>query len=154
MGARLTGQRGRVSWASILGVVLLAGFLVAGLFVYSKFEWCQAESKRALTEFPAYGGAKIEDPDPNPAAYPETCSAVPISTTDDTEKILAYYQEQLTAHGWEVSPGHTETNESMTYRSLHGRRGRLCYSAGVEDYFSIPGSEKAIYVGIGPVDCR
>ncbi len=155
MGLRLRGAGTRIRWRIVIGTGMLLGCLVPIAFVYRYFNVCAAPSAAALKEFPTYGGARLV-PRPNPSGSPEDCGAAPIFTSEDTDRILAYYRGRLAAQGWALLPEYTETNESMTYRSVMGLRGGLCYIAGVEQYQGAdPPSTKGLSVSVrNPTVCR
>ncbi len=127
MGRRLGENSRRIPWRAVVQTGVLLGCLVPMVLVYRYFRVCAGPSVAALKEVPAYGGARLT-PIPNPSGYPEDCSDR-ISTTDDMDRIVAYYREHLAATGWALLPEYTETNESMTYRAVMGVRGGLCYIA-------------------------
>ena len=88
--------------AGALGVVLVGGLLVAVFFLPS-FGSCDAEEKAVFAEFPQYGGVR-----PEPEAAPEGggCAAW-LQVEATPEEVRAYYEKQLTDHGWvieEISP--------------------------------------------------
>ena len=142
MGIRLGGRREPRIMGVISALALLALLLcvIGALFVYRDFTSCMSASRDALTEFPHYEDARI-NPGPNMAGSEEWCGGR-ITTTADTEQVLAYYREQLAANKWSVSAGYSERNESMEYRSIRGERGELCYQVGVEHYLDTTSDER------------
>lgn len=152
MAARLGGSKSWVSWSTIVGAVVLVGCIIYAVYVYRSFTVCARESYAALTQFPGYGGQRFT-PGPNYLDNPVACGAR-LSTTDDATEVLVYYQQQLTAHGWEVRDPTQELTESFNYDSLAAYRGELCYSASVEDYRG-GSAEKGVYVSVNRADsCR
>ena len=122
---KLLGGR-RVRWAVVVPLAALLGCLAVSINLYRSFEVCVPESKAALTQFPAFGGAEL-DPAPNPAGSEGDCYAS-FSTTAPKDQVIGYYRQQLSAHGWAVRPGVGDEHSDLI-----GTRGNMCYFvAGTE----------------------
>lgn len=110
-------------------VALLVGVSVP--FVSS----CSYSERRVLAEFPQYGGKEIGEDI-------ELLGTIPIfgstmkggcfayyKTEASQSQVIAYFQEQLTVHGWKVQPvhGEPESGEDSPYQYLNAYRDGFHY---------------------------
>lgn len=138
MGLRLIGRR-QVKWAAVVQLGALLGCLLLSVLTYRYFEVCDRESAAAIAEFPAFGNIDIElQPD---EVNREDCTTT-FSTTAPTDRVIGYYHQQLTSHGWRVRAVTQEDMEEyyvgeddlFDWSELHmlaGERGNLCYLVNV-----------------------
>ena len=141
MGLRLIGGR-RIGWGALasLGVLLgvLLGCVLLSVQVYEYVWVCDRESGGAMAEFPAVGNIDIElKPDD---VNREDCTAT-FSTTAPPDRVIGYYRQQLTSHGWRVRTvtwqdmeeyyGEANPYDRSQLHMLAGERANLCYFVNV-----------------------
>ena len=118
--------------AAALGVVLVGGLLAAAVFFgLSPFLGaCNDEEKAVFAEFPQYGGVR-----PDPEAFPESGGcATWLDTEDPKEAVRAYYDEQLTSHGWVLEKVPSEVAEQEVGGTIvYARRDGFAYEVSFEN---------------------
>ena len=99
-----TGRLLPIVVVAVGSVVLIGGLLVWSLASF--FSTCSEEERGVFSEFPQYEGKQEE-----PESGPEGGCAAFFDTEDSTEQVRAYYEEQLSAHGWTLQDLPSQMNE-------------------------------------------
>jgi hypothetical protein len=93
---------------SILAVVLAPLVLFSAYYgLVGLFARCSDAERAALMEFRHYGGITAE-----PEANAEGGCSVNPRVGDPPEDVIAYYREQLTAHGWTLDESDRQVGET------------------------------------------
>jgi hypothetical protein len=139
----LVRRAGLIAFAVIAAVVVLP--IVAMLAFYaipSLGGGCSESEIRVFREFPQYGGRRLE-----PEYSSEGCF-VTFTTEDEPERVLRYYRQQLTAHGWKLDrpppPVEAAPGQPGEPGGLGAARGRYGYQALFES--TRGGTSVVIYV--------
>jgi hypothetical protein len=132
-----------------LAVVLLLGVPIVFMtleFARVVLPTCDEREKAVLAEFPQYGGKvagkdlDVHGDEPNwpPLQEPPPGCALEFATSRASpERVLGYYEEELTEHGWTVERFPADRGGEFRYPHLEGTRDGLRY---VVDSFRLPGS--------------
>lgn len=119
-------------WTLVLGGVAL---LLFGAIALPGTLACSSEERDVFTEFPQYGGLRVE-----PSGNPDrgSCAAY-YSTRDSADEVFRYFGEQFEENGWEERPAESyrvvvEGGEEFCVPiDLIAERGDFRYGVSVEE---------------------
>jgi hypothetical protein len=122
---------------------------------------CDFGERAALTEFPQYGGKAVEEElelggtslwdwllyAGAPGGWGQGCS-VPYEPPGPQDEVLAYYERQLSEHGWNVKPVHGEPGVGENSPTKYLDAYRDGYRYRVMSDRAVGGNNPRLYVEV------
>ena len=130
-------------WVATIPVIVAGAISLAGVVLSSG---CDANERAVFAEFPQYGGLQ---PQPLSSSDSGGCTVL-YETPDPPAQVLAYFEEQLTAHGWTLARPNMRNPTGQPGGGLTAQRGSFRYMVLFESLAFYtpprPGTHVAVHV--------